>query len=1122
MLALQLWARLTPDRDDLMLIRSLLLLLTLLCWNLPAPVLAQDDGLPTISSLQDSLAALKDSKLTEAEIKVRQEIYQESIKQLQALAQTEEQQAALKQKIKQAPQQINQAQRELKQLQEADEATLHKRYDGLPQTEQERLVALKNEQLAQWKEELAQVNSELISAQTSPERSQAEIANNQAREQSLNAEIKSLQRQATDPLSLDKLNLRRLEIRALDQANQLRRQQLAANATLMDLGLARRELLSQRISQAERDVTRLMTALNERRLALSERTLNAVSQGAAQSTEHSLLREHNDQNLAISQELLRASNQIAELTRQNMEARQQLDRLGQIEHNLSEQIAVLKNSLLLSKILQQQKQALPHIALDKSLPDRVADIRLRQFELSQQREALRNPELQVTSLLAAQSPMTVDPEVRDALTRLIKARAELLERLNTELGSVLNQAISLQISQQQIQRASETLQATLDEQLFWIPSNRPLGFEWLQQLPAQLGRQIASLPWLGAPAAAFKSFAERPLVAAILAVLIAGYIYRRKTLLQRLGKINREVGQFRKDGPWHTPLALLLNAVLVAPVPLVLYVTGTWLRYSPDSSTPGLGAGLAQLGIATFMLHLLYRVLRRSGVAERHFRWDPAQVANLRRVVRHLSLIMLPLAFVIGLAEPNPGALPDDVLGVLILVVGCLALSLVLARLMLHSPPLYNSKALHFVATLLLILLPLGLVTMTALGYYYTALKLADRFQFSLFLLVAWLLAAGLAERNLWVAANRLGYQRAQARREAAGKEGASGEALADNSLNMSQINQQSMRLVKLALGALFSGLLYWVWSDLIGVFAYLDGVTLWAYSSGAGEATVQVPISLRDLMSAGLVVALTLVLARNLPGLLEMLVLSKLQLRQGSSYAMTTLLSYSIVGIGLVSTLSTLGVSWDKLQWLVAALSVGLGFGLQEIFANFVSGLIILFERPARIGDTVTIGNLSGTVSRIRIRATTITDFDHKEIIVPNKTFVTDQLINWSLSDTVTRLVLSVRVAFGTDLELVRRLLLQVAADNPRVLDDPEPMVTFLTFGESALSHELRIHVRELRDRLPATDEVNREIDRLFREHGIEIAYRKLDLHLRSSEGLEKVIQGVPDVPPGKSASGF
>ena len=105
-----------------------------------------------------------------------------------------------------------------------------------------------------------------------------------------------------------------------------------------------------------------------------------------------------------------------------------------------------------------------------------------------------------------------------------------------------------------------------------------------------------------------------------------------------------------------------------------------------------------------------------------------------------------------------------------------------------------------------------------------------------------------------------------------------------------------------------------------------------------------------------------------------------------------------------------------DKLQWLAAALSVGLGFGLQEIFGNFVSGLIILFERPVRIGDTVTIGTFSGTVSKIRIRATTITDFDRKEVIIPNKAFVTERLINWSLSDTVTRVVIRLGVAYGSD----------------------------------------------------------------------------------------------------------
>jgi potassium efflux system protein len=204
------------------------------------------------------------------------------------------------------------------------------------------------------------------------------------------------------------------------------------------------------------------------------------------------------------------------------------------------------------------------------------------------------------------------------------------------------------------------------------------------------------------------------------------------------------------------------------------------------------------------------------------------------------------------------------------------------------------------------------------------------------------------------------------------------------------------------------------------------------------------------------------------------------------------------------VVTLSTLGVSWDKLQWLVAALSVGLGFGLQEIFANFISGLIILFERPVRIGDVVTIGNLSGTVSKIRIRATTITDFDRKEIIVPNKTFVTDQLVNWSLNDTITRITLTIGVAYGSDLELVHKLLLQAAQDNPRVLRDPIPLVFFLTFGDSTLNHELRVHVRELGDRNAATDEINRAIDRMFREHGIEIAFRQLDIYVKNLTGQE------------------
>jgi potassium efflux system protein len=257
-------------------------------------------------------------------------------------------------------------------------------------------------------------------------------------------------------------------------------------------------------------------------------------------------------------------------------------------------------------------------------------------------------------------------------------------------------------------------------------------------------------------------------------------------------------------------------------------------------------------------------------------------------------------------------------------------------------------------------------------------------------------------------------------------------------------------------------------------------------------------------MIGALIIICITFVLASNLPGLLEVLVLSRLSLAQGSAYATTTLLSYTIAGVGFVSTLSALGVSWDKLQWLVAALSVGLGFGMQEIFANFISGIMILFERPVRIGDTVTIGNLSGTVSKIRIRATTITDFDRKDIIVPNKTFITGQLINWSLTDTITRVTLKLGVDYGSDLELVRSLLLKAAHENPRVLKDPAPIVYFLSFGESTLDHELRMHVRDLGDRNPVVDEINRFINREFKKQHINISFRQMEVYLKNMQGQE------------------
>jgi potassium efflux system protein len=255
--------------------------------------------------------------------------------------------------------------------------------------------------------------------------------------------------------------------------------------------------------------------------------------------------------------------------------------------------------------------------------------------------------------------------------------------------------------------------------------------------------------------------------------------------------------------------------------------------------------------------------------------------------------------------------------------------------------------------------------------------------------------------------------------------------------------------------------------------------------------------VTLADLVRALLIGLLTLAFVRALPGVLEATLFRRLG--PGERYAYVTIVKYAVVLAGLALAFDAIGVGWSSIQWLVAAVGLGLGFGLQEIFANFVSGLIILFERPIRVGDTVSVGEIHGTVSRIRIRATWITGFDRKELIVPNKTFVTGQLVNWTLSDQVLRLEIPVGIAYGSDTDRAIEVLSKVAKDSIRVLHDPPPQVFFLSFADSSLLFELRVFTRGVNQRFLARHELHLSIDKAFREAGIEIAFPQRDLHLRS-----------------------
>lgn len=1095
------------------------LTVTLLSLCLCAPLLQAAES-PTSAAVQRSLDNLAERKLPEAEQLALKQTLEKTLALLAEQADSQQQLRTLEQQLAQAPRLIAETQREYERLKASKPTEVSQRYGNsqLPQLEQ--LLAERDSQLNQWQQQLIDANSLIITAQTRPERAQAEISSNQNRSQEIGNALKT-GRDTGKPLSAERRDQLLAELAKLDAQTQLRRQELAGNSLLQDLGNNRRSLYEERIRRIEQELLDLQTLINDKRRALSAQTVAEQSREAEKAGSDTLLARESALNLKLSDYLLRATERLNQLTRENLQTKQQLDSLSQSDQALEEQISVLQGSLLLSRILYQQQQALPTLKIDSTLADQIADLRLYQFELNQQRESVNNPSAYVDQLLAEHSAAAETPNLRADLLEITATRRELIDRLNRELNVLLNESITLQLNQKQLQSTAQALRATLDEQMFWIPSNKPLDLDWLKAAPGMLERQIAEQPWGSNLRQLGAGLTERPLLFLPLLLLIAVLLWRRGYLYRKLGELHQDIGHFKRDSQLHTPMAILLNLLLALPGTLFLTLCGFALQIDARGQNVSLGAAFFQMAQAWLVFYTVYRMLTEGGVAELHFRWGKPQVAFLHRQIRRLGMVVMALAAVVSIAEHQPAGLGEDVIG-LCVVLSCYALmAWLLQKLLLSGPAREHASPFRMLIGIALSLLPLALIVAVGFGYYYTALKLSDRLINTLYLLMIWLIVEATFVRGLAVAARRLAYQRAMGKRQTPAKEAADGgEApLEQPTLDIEQVNQQSLRLIRLALLGAFVAGLYWVWADLISVFAYLDNIALYEYSSGSGDAATQVPISLSDVLGALIIVGITVALGRNLPGLLEVLVLSRLQLAQGSAYATTTLLSYAIVGAGFVITLSTLGVSWDKLQWLVAALSVGIGFGMQAIFANFISGLILLFERPVRIGDLITIGGVTGTVNRIQIRATHITDGDRKAVIVPNQTFLTSQLINWTLTDTITRIVMTFNVNRGADLEQVRQLMLQATQENPRVLREPAANVQLKTYGAATLEHELRVYVRELSDRSLAIDELNRRIDQLFQEHDINTSsVPKMEVTISKHNDEPRRLDSPSDEPPAQA----
>jgi len=631
-------------------------------------------------------------------------------------------------------------------------------------------------------------------------------------------------------------------------------------------------------------------------------------------------------------------------------------------------------------------------------------------------------------------------------------------------------------------------------------------------------------------------------VFALLVLVLGALLWWRKRIVVAIPPLRMSVGKPRTDRFSYTLRAFVSTLVAAAALPLLMLVTGWQLKVSSEGTRFSLAVGGAFVLVAVTIFFV--RVFRMAnidkGLAASHYRWPTVRVQLLRTELDRLTWIFLPAAMVAMVAiqlDPLNGGWAIGRVAFLVLAG---SLSFAFYRLLHPEKGVFaagsdaksqrTAQRLRWLGYLTLVAAPLMLGIIAILGYLLAASTL-----FGLLLTTAWLLVTvwllwELARRWLLIARRRLAYEAAVEERRArwaARKEQEEGEEHTQVQAAFLEVEEPEVDLVALSetseklLNTVFVFLgvigLWMVWSDVFSALRVFDGVTLWHHTAVVDGEEPVLPVTLADLGLATVYAIVTVILMKQLPAVLEIILLHSTEMTAPGRYTATTMTNYLIVIAGAVLISTTIGVEWSKLQWLVAALGVGIGFGLQEIVANFISGLIILFERPIRVGDLITVGDASGTVARIRIRATTIRDFEQKELLIPNKELITGRLLNWTLSDAMTRILINVGIAYGSDVDRAMEILLELAREDERVLEEPPPGVVFDRFADSSLNLGFRVYVGTLANRLPVMTDMHRNIHTRFAEEGIGIAFPQRDLHLNTNGPLHVTIDGVAQAPSGE-----
>ncbi len=931
--------------------------------------------------------------------------------------------------------------------------------------------------------------------------------------------------------------------RALRAETHMLDQELLSQPARVELLKAQRDRTAHTVASLEAEVKALQALVNRRR---SEQAAQAQARAVLAEQEargkSPIIQDLARRNAELGKTVATLASELQDAVARKESMEQQAKSFERELQSARQKLQIAGLSRSLGRVLLEQRRQLPHPdRLGKTIAareSRIGELGLQELRHEEELRELADLDRAVARLLA-KVPTEQRAEIEGELKALLKSRRDLLRQAVTTERAYLRTLGDLEFAQRRLIEVVEEYDHFLGENLLWIPNAPVAGPAVIKELPQAVSWLFSPTNWSQVAHTLLRDLYTRPMLWALALVVFGSALWYRPRVNERLRELAGKVGRLSTYRMSHTVEATGLTLLLALPWPaLMAYIgwrLGTALEDTPFPSV--LGYALVHSALPFLLLRAFGLFCAPGGVAQAHFRWPAPILAVLRRQIRWLTGVLVATAFVVQISSWDPEHNFENSLGRLALLVGLLALALFLHRVFHPGhgalAPFYRKNRhqllgrLRYLWYVLAVGMPVALMVLSIAGYIYTALALARNLMNTLWFVLAVVIVYELIERAVVLTRRRITLQIARRQREEilaqrqGESPGAEGEGeqepeedLAD--LDLDAIDAQSRTLMDtVAVLATLVGL-WLIWANVLPALGILDKVGIWQHPVVTDGVEKLVPVTLADVALAVVIGIVTAVAVRNLPGVLEIVLLQRLGMDAGSRYTVTTLTTYTLVAVGTVIIFNLLGGSWSEIKWLVAAMGVGLGFGLQEIVANFISGLIILFERPIRVGDIVTVGDTTGAVSRIRIRATTITNWDKQELLVPNKEFITSQLLNWTLSNQLNRIVIVVGVAYGSNVKRAMQLIAEVAEENENILEDPAPVVTFEGFDDSSLRLLLRCYLDSMEFRLSTISALHEAINQKFEDNGIVIAFPQRDVHLDTSRPLDICIRRQGITPAG------